>query len=156
MNVHVDMLIETTLTEEEKQALGWIEKVIQKAAEVEQLPPVEVAITIVDNQRIQELNREYRGKDQPTDVLSFPLWEPDEEWILEEGEEYVALGDLIISIEKAKEQAEEYGHSLEREIGFLAVHGFLHLLGYDHETKEQEEEMFGRQEEILQKLGLTR
>jgi probable rRNA maturation factor len=156
MSVQVDLLIETTLTEEEKQALGWIEKVIQTAAEVEELPPVEVAITIVDNQRIQELNREYRGKDQPTDVLSFPLWEPDEEWVIEEGEEYVTLGDLIISIEKAKEQAQEYGHSLEREIGFLAVHGFLHLLGYDHETKEQEEEMFGRQEEILQKLGLTR
>jgi probable rRNA maturation factor len=94
--------------------------------------------------------------DRPTDVLSFPLWEPDEEWVIDEEEERVALGDIVISLPKAKEQAEAYGHSLNREVGFLAVHGFLHLLGYDHETKEEEKEMFAKQEEILSLVGLHR
>lgn len=122
----------------------------------------EVVVTIVSNERIHELNRDYRGVDRPTDVLSFAMNESGEgemDIYLDESEfdEFPnMLGDIIISLPKAKEQAEDYGHSLERELGFLAVHGFLHLLGYDHGTEEEEKEMFSRQEEILEKIGLTR
>ncbi|SFJ08808.1 rRNA maturation RNase YbeY [Thermoflavimicrobium dichotomicum] len=156
MKVYVDLQVEIDVNEDEKEAIGWIQKVLERAAEVEELPTVDVSLLIVDNQTIHKLNREHRGVDRPTDVLSFPLWEPDEEWVIAEDEETVPLGDIVISLPKAKEQAEEYGHSLARELGFLAVHGFLHLLGYDHETKEQEEEMFARQEEILHGVGLRR
>jgi|HigsolmetaAR204D_1030405.scaffolds.fasta_scaffold04183_3 probable rRNA maturation factor len=122
----------------------------------------EVVVTLVNNERIHELNREYRGVDRPTDVLSFAMNEPGEgemDIYIDESEfdEYPnMLGDIVISLPKAKEQAEEYGHSLERELGFLAVHGFLHLLGYDHGTAEEEKEMFSRQEEVLAKVGLKR
>jgi|SRR5579875_769066 len=117
----------------------------------------EVSITFVSNQKIQEINREYRAKDAPTDVISFAMEE------LGEGEiELVGanmprvLGDIIISVPKAKEQAQEYGHSFMRELGFLAIHGFLHLLGYDHMTEEEEKEMFTLQKDILKEYGLTR
>lgn len=122
----------------------------------------EVVVTLVNNERIHELNREYRGVDRPTDVLSFAMNEPGEgemEIYLDESdmEEFPnMLGDIIISLPKAQEQAEDFGHSLERELSFLAVHGFLHLLGYDHGTEEEEKEMFSRQEEVLQQIGLTR
>lgn len=108
----------------------------------------EVSVTFVDNERIKELNSEYRNIDRETDVLSFPTGDTGEG---------VTLGDVVISLEKAKAQAEEYGHSLEREIAFLTVHSALHLLGYDHETGEEDEkEMFRRQDEIMDKLGITR
>lgn len=108
----------------------------------------EVSVTFVDNERIRELNSEYRNIDRETDVLSFPTGDTGEG---------VTLGDVVISLEKAKAQAEEYGHSLEREIAFLTVHSVLHLLGYDHETGEEDEkEMFCRQDEIMDKLGITR
>lgn len=108
----------------------------------------EVSVTFVDNERIKELNSEYRNIDRETDVLSFPTGDTGEG---------VTLGDVVISLEKAKAQAEEYGHSLEREIAFLTVHSVLHLLGYDHETGEEDEkEMFRRQDGIMDKLGITR
>ncbi|TCW37682.1 rRNA maturation RNase YbeY [Laceyella sacchari] len=156
MKCKIELNVEITLTPDEQHAINWVEAALNRAAEVEELPPVEVSVTIVDNERIHQLNREYRDVDRPTDVLSFPLWEPDEEWVIDEEEERVALGDIVISLPKAKEQAEAYGHSLDREVGFLAVHGFLHLLGYDHETKEEEKEMFAKQEEILSLVGLHR
>ncbi|MRG29620.1 MULTISPECIES: rRNA maturation RNase YbeY [Laceyella] len=156
MKCKIELNVEITLTPDEQHAINWVEAALNRAAEVEELPPVEVSVTIVDNERIHQLNKEYRDVDRPTDVLSFPLWEPDEEWVIDEEEERVALGDIVISLPKAKEQAEAYGHSLDREVGFLAVHGFLHLLGYDHETKEEEEEMFAKQEEILSLVGLHR
>ncbi|WNC16880.1 rRNA maturation RNase YbeY [Brevibacillus brevis] len=133
-----------------------------EAAAVQEEVSGEVVVTIVSNERIHELNRDYRGVDRPTDVLSFAMNEPGEgemEIYLDEGdlEEFPnMLGDIIISLPKAQEQAEDYGHSLERELGFLAVHGFLHLLGYDHGTQEEEKEMFSRQEAVLEKIGLTR
>ncbi|REK59656.1 MAG: rRNA maturation RNase YbeY [Thermobacillus sp.] len=145
---------------------GWIarlEQLLRLAGEAEGIEDGEVALTFVDDARIRELNREYRGIDRPTDVLSFAMQEGDEpdivfdEW--EDGETDPVsgmLGDIVISLERAKAQSEEYGHSLEREIGFLFVHGFLHLLGYDHQTAEEEAVMFARQEEILQRAGLTR
>lgn len=156
MSLQLDLQVEVELNKDEKKALEWVENSLRAAAESEELPPVEVSVTIVDNSAIHQMNKEYRQVDRPTDVLSFPLWEPDEEWIITEEEQVVMLGDIVISLPKAKEQAEEYGHSLERELGFLAVHGFLHLLGYDHETKEDEEEMFRKQEEILGRVGLQR
>ena len=107
--------------------------------------PCEVSVTFTDNEKIRELNRTYRNIDRETDVLSFPLFDED----FSDGEK-AALGDVVISLEKAVRQAEEYGHSFEREVAFLTVHSLLHLLGYDHETSaEDEKEMFFRQEEIL-------
>ena len=114
--------------------------------------PAEVSVTLVDNARIHVLNRERRGVDRPTDVLSFPLFDDD----FGDGE-YCALGDIVLSMERAAEQAKEYGHSMKREVAFLTVHSMLHLLGYDHETSpEDEADMFRRQEEILQQMGIGR
>ncbi|MEW9667368.1 rRNA maturation RNase YbeY [Ammoniphilus sp. 3BR4] len=126
------------------EQLDMLVQLLEIAAEMEEIQGKEVAITFVGNEQIRELNKQFREKDKPTDVLSFPLEEED------------ALGDIIISIPKAREQAEEYDHSFERELGFLSVHGFLHLIGYDHETEEEEKEMFGRQDQILERFGLTR
>jgi probable rRNA maturation factor len=135
-----------------------IERIIKFAAEKENImEQSEVSITFVSNERIQEINREYRDKDTPTDVISFAMEELGEGEVELIGEEMPRiLGDIIISVPKAKEQANEYGHSFIRELGFLAVHGFLHLLGYDHMTKEEEEVMFTRQREIFDEYGLTR
>lgn len=119
----------------------------------------EVDITIVDNPTIHQLNHEYRGIDRATDVLSFAMLDEVEGDFLSLTQEMmpvVHLGDIIISNDKVVEQAEEYGHSYERELGFLSVHGFLHLNGYDHQTPEESAEMFGIQEEILTQYGLTR
>lgn len=121
----------------------------------------EMSVTFTDNAGIQVINRDYRGKDMPTDVISFALEEEgeDEMPIIFETEETVFprnLGDIIISTERAAEQAAEYGHTIEREIGFLAVHGFLHINGYDHMEPEDEKEMFGLQKEILDAYGLKR
>ena len=118
----------------------------------------EVSVSIVDNETIHKLNLEYRGKDKPTDVLSFPMTDGDEEEDdIDLSTGAVMLGDIIISAEKAMEQANEYGHGIEREICFLAVHSTLHLLGYDHETSEDDEKYMNQtQESILQKIGLTR
>lgn len=130
-----------------------IEKVINKAFEIEGLKKASCSIIIVDNSYIYKLNKEYRGIDRVTDVISFAL-EDDKSMIIPDG--IRLLGDIYISIDKAKEQAKEYGHSLERELCFLAVHGLYHLLGYDHETKEEAEVMFKKQEEVLREYGITR
>lgn len=118
----------------------------------------EVSLTFMNDAAIQEVNREYRGKNQPTDVISFALEElgEGEVAIVQDSDMPKVLGDIIISVERAIEQAEEYGHPLTREIGFLALHGLLHLLGYDHMTEVEEKEMFGRQKEILDAFGLSR
>ena len=109
----------------------------------------EVSLSIVADPEMHELNLRYRGVDRTTDVLSFPL---------EEGrpKEPCLLGDIVISAPRARQQAEEYGHSLQREMSFLAVHGTLHLLGYDHETPAEDEEMQRLQEEVLSALGIGR
>ena len=117
----------------------------------------EISVSFIDNEAIHKLNLQYREKDKHTDVLSFPIWEKDE---LEDGSAFdghaVTLGDIIISAEQAEAQAKEYGHSFEREIGFLTVYSMLHLFGFDHMTKEDEEEMFSYQAEILDRMGLKR
>lgn len=117
----------------------------------------EVSINFVDNKEIQELNRNYRQKDVPTDVISFALQETVEGELDIIGENIpLALGDIVISVDKAKEQAVDYDHSFERELAFLTIHGFLHLLGYDHMNEEDEEKMFAKQEEILGEFGIER
>ena len=122
----------------------------------------EVSVMFTDDEEIHELNRLHRGVDRPTDVLSFPLFEYDENGdIIEDDLDFnpngeMILGDIVISLETASRQAQEYGHSFEREIGFLTVHSMLHLFGYDHMTPEDEEEMFGYQREILERMGLER
>ena len=129
-----------------------IEKVIRKTLEEKQIQQEgEVSIALVDNDYIQQLNKDYRQKDCPTDVLSFPMDG------VEAGEgEYLLLGDIIISLEKAQEQAKDYGHTLERELGFLTVHGMLHLLGQDHQEEEEARLMEQEQENILNSLGIAR
>ena len=111
----------------------------------------EVSVTFTDNEGIHELNKQYRNIDRPTDVLSFPQIDYDE------GEEACgSLGDIVLSVERAKEQAEEFGHSFERECAFLCVHSVLHLLGYDHElSDEDDEDMRRRQREIMEIMGLS-
>lgn len=136
-----------------------IQKLLSHAANVEGLEePTELSVTFLDDLGIREINRKYRGKDQSTDVISFALEEEGEGEAEIIGADDIPrhLGDLLISVETAKRQAEEYGHSVERELGFLALHGFLHLLGYDHMSESEEKIMFGRQEEILQSFGLNR
>lgn len=114
-----------------------------------------VSVTFTDNEGIRALNAEYRGIDRETDVLSFPLtdFEGGEEPPADEPE--VSLGDVVLSLEKTQAQAEEFGHSFEREVAFLCVHSMLHLLGYDHVNSEEEDiEMRRRQREILERMGL--
>lgn len=115
----------------------------------------EISVTIVDNDEIHSINLKHRGIDRPTDVLSFPLIDFEKETLPDDGSK-IYLGDIIISIEKAEEQAKEYGHSLDREIGFLTAHSMLHLLGYDHMAEDEEKIMFKKQEEILNNLNLRR
>jgi probable rRNA maturation factor len=148
---------EQKITEVTPSLRGLIRRAIGAALKYEKFTPAaEISVTFTDNAGIKELNSEYRNIDRATDVLSFPLFEREEISELD-GEETVCLGDIVISLERACEQAKEYGHSFEREVAFLCVHSVLHLLGYDHELGEAEEkEMFSKQEEILTKMKLTR
>ena len=115
----------------------------------------EVSLTLVDDEQIHEINREYRDVDRPTDVISFALEEGEEPAVIG-GPAEMLLGEIVISMETARRQAEEYGHTLAREVAFLALHGMLHLLGYDHMTAADEKCMFDKQTEILTALGVTR
>ena len=109
-------------------------------------------VIFVDNNYIHKINKEYRGIDKETDVISFALEDNIDEVKLE----FRILGDIYISVDRAKEQAKEYGHSFLREVSFLTIHGLLHLLGYGHMTKEEEEIMFKKQDELLNEFGITR
>lgn len=132
-----------------------IEKLLNFAKEQENIEEdAELSVTFVDKEEIQQINRDYRDKDKVTDVISFALEEDEPE--IEGLDIPRVLGDIIICADVAKEQAAEYGHSFERELGFLSLHGFLHLLGYDHMNEADEKEMFGRQRSILDAYGLTR
>lgn len=149
---------ENTIPEAERDRIQeYFQRGIAKALQVAEGPEeAEVSLTLVDDQRIHELNRDYRGVDRPTDVLSFALQEEVEEEpeILDFADEI--LGDIIISVERARSQAEDYGHSFERELVYLAVHGTLHLLGYDHEAEEDKAEMRHQEETVMNQLGLLR
>ncbi len=139
--------------EEDIKELETVEKVLYSAVEKEKLENVSFNLIIVDNKYIHELNKTYRHIDRETDVITFALEDEDSIVLPDEGR---VLGDIYISIDKAKAQAEEYGHSLLRELSFLAVHGFYHLLGYDHQTPEEEKVMFTKQEEVLEAYGIRR
>lgn len=145
------------------EILKIIEKVVELSLKLENFEILsEVSITLVDNQRIQEINKEHRQIDKPTDVLSFPMLEFSEGEVLQTcgdfdfDENLLLLGDIVISLEMAKKQSEEYGHSFEREVAFLTAHGMFHLLGYDHMVEEEEKIMMSRQEAVLEQLGLVR
>ncbi len=140
-------------TEEKIKELDTVEKVLYSAMEKEHLENTSFNLIIVDNNYIHELNKNYRGIDRETDVITFAL--EDEDTVIIPDDERI-LGDIYISLDKARAQAEEYGHSFFRELSFLAVHGFYHLLGYDHQTKEEEKVMFAKQEEVLNSYGITR
>lgn len=139
-------------TNENIEEIKDIKKVLNVAIKKLKLKNIEFNVIITNNEFIHELNRKYRNIDRETDVISFAL---EDDNIFPEIEEKV-LGDIYISIDKAKSQAVEYGHSFKREICFLAVHGFLHLNGYDHMEKEEEKIMFGLQEEILNEAQISR
>ncbi|MDP1420804.1 rRNA maturation RNase YbeY [Peribacillus simplex] len=156
MILAIDLMDETNEVTEEAQQL--VESILQFAARKENIEKdTELSVTFVDNDRIREINKEYRHKDSATDVISFALEEMGKDEVEIVGAEMPRmLGDIIISIERTKEQAEEYGHSFDRELGFLALHGFLHLLGFDHMNEEDEKVMFTKQKEILEEYGLSR
>ena len=142
-----------------------LEKVLSKGLEMEGITiPVEVSVTITTPEEVHALNKEYRGIDRTTDVLSFPMvefdsddlnacisqseWDPDEDCVM--------LGDIILNYDQALAQAEEYGHSAKRELSFLTIHSLLHLLGYDHMEQEEELIMREHQEQVLEALSITR
>ncbi len=139
-------------TDEDIKELDELKTFLYKAAEYEKLDNIIYNVIIVDNKRIREINKEYRNIDRETDVISFAL-EDDKTY---NRTDFRLLGDIYISIDKARSQAEEYGHSFKRELFFLAIHGFFHLLGYDHMTKDDEEVMFAKQEEVLNYYGIKR
>lgn len=166
MTMYIEMIDETNQVSEEikNQTLDILEFAAQKTGKEDK----EMAVTFVTNERSHELNLKYRDTNRPTDVISLEYKpesslsfdeedladDPDLAEVLTEFDAYI--GELFISVDKAREQAQEYGHSFEREMGFLAVHGFLHLNGYDHMEPEDEKEMFGLQKEILDAYGLKR
>ncbi|MCU6707678.1 rRNA maturation RNase YbeY [Paenibacillus sp. J5C_2022] len=165
MSLRLDWSNEQDKIEIPENMVDKLEQLLTLAGAAEGLTDGDVALTFTDDDGIHSLNREYRGIDRPTDVLSFAMQDDGVEEldiVFEVESEDEAdpisgmLGDIIISVERAVAQSEEYGHSLERELGFLFVHGFLHLLGYDHEDEQAEAVMTAKQEEVLRQAGLTR
>lgn len=150
MNSNIEVFVQV---DEEIEELETVEKVLYSAIEKEKLENVSFNLIIVDNDYIHELNKTYRNIDRETDVITFAL--EDEDTLVMPSDERI-LGDIYISIDRARSQAEDYGHSLLRELSFLAVHGFYHLLGYDHMTEEDEKVMFKKQEEVLEVYGIRR
>lgn len=136
---------------EELEAL--IHRVLEKGAELQKVPEdAEISVLICDGETIHELNRDYRHVDAPTDVLSFALNEGEDDI----PEEEKVLGDIVINLDRAVDQAKEFGHSKEREMAYLSVHGFLHILGYDHYDPEEKKAMRKAEEDILGACGITR
>ena len=156
MNLLIDNRTEELLSPELEEA---ILKAAAESLKYEEFDEnCEISVSIVDNEEIRQINKQFRNIDRATDVLSFPMltFEEGEEAEVNENDEII-LGDIIISLERAREQAEEYGHSIERELAFLSVHSVLHLLGYDHEKSlDEEKTMFKKQEDVLVSIGLKR
>lgn len=148
MEIEVFNETEENLTEECEK----LKEFLVQVAKDEKLDNIIYNVIIINNEKIREINREYRNIDRETDVISFAL--EDEKSF--NRTDIRVLGDIYISIDKARSQALEYGHSFKRELYFLAVHGFLHLLGYDHMKKEEEDVMFKKQEEVLSRYGIER
>ena len=159
----MDLEIFDETKEASKEWLDMIAQLLNYAGYYIDLPDnTEMSVTLVDNEKIHAINKEYRGVDKATDVISFAIEEDDGEDLPIILSDELALeipkniGDIFVSIDKVKEQAEYLGHSQERELGFLVVHGFLHLNGYDHMQPDDEKEMFGLQRKILDAYGLKR
>ena len=148
MNIEVFNEINEDLSKE----LDQLKELLKNVCKDEKLSNGEFNVIIVNEEKIRDLNREYRGIDRVTDVISFAL-EDDKSFNIED---YRMLGDIYICLNKVKEQANEYGHSFKRELSFLAIHGLLHLLGYDHMENEEKKKMRQREEEILGNLNITR
>ncbi|MEK6189872.1 MAG: rRNA maturation RNase YbeY [Carnobacterium alterfunditum] len=158
--MELDLYDETNrITTEQKELVN---SLLEFAGKHLELPDdTEMSVTFVDDDAIQKINKTYRGKDQSTDVISFAIEDEVEDELtinFDNLEEPMPrnIGDIIISVDKTASQANEYGHSFDRELGFLALHGFLHLNGHDHMDPEDEKEMFGLQKEILEAYGLKR
>jgi len=152
--MEINVLIEEGI--EPSVDIEWLQQIVEKTLLAENIPPnAEVSLVIVGQERIQELNREYRGKDRPTDVLSFSLIEQKEnetEDFINPPDGLIHLGEVIISYPQAVLQADEHQHSIKKEMEILMIHGILHLLGYDHEQPEKAPAMIAREKEILNTL----
>lgn len=147
--------------EENKEYEKIIEKVLSKCFEEEKMKDSKlyITITLTTPEYIRKINKEYRNVDKATDVLSFPMFEKDELDLKIKNKDFEhedVLGDIIISIEKVKEQAKEYGHSFERELSYMVVHGFYHLMGYDHIEEEDKKVMRPKEDKILDELKIGR
>lgn len=158
MNLYIENNTERDMDTMQENIL----QVIHESLELEEVTKdAEISLTFVGNEEIHALNKEYRQKDMPTDVLSFPMVPlVDGELQLNESKNYqtgdIMLGDIIISLDRAEEQAEDFGHSFKREVCFLVAHSMLHLLGYDHMTEEEEKVMIEKQKIIMDKVGILR
>ena len=145
---------------EQMEYMNLINSVLEKAFEEEKLDNTNIYINIIltNPQTIKETNKKYRNIDKETDVLSFPMFEKDEIENLKNNTDLIpeVLGDIMISIERVKKQAKEYEHSFERELSYMLIHGFYHLMGYDHIEEEDKKEMREKEEKVLQKLNITR
>ena len=147
--------------EEKKEYETIISNVLEKCFEIEHLPNDKflVSVTLTNPENIRRINKEYRNIDKSTDVLSFPMFEKEEleKIVKEQAFEYMdILGDMVISIEQVEVQAKEYGHSFERELSYMIVHSFYHLMGYDHIKEEDKDKMRPKEEFVLNELGITR
>ncbi len=155
MKIYIDYTNEQDKLSPPEDFERLIEQCTAAALEEEEITDdAEVSVTLVDNARIRELNNEFREIDRETDVLSFPMG--DESFEVDPDNDAILLGDIVISLEKAQSQAEEYGHSFKREVASLLTHSLFHLLAYDHMTPEEEKEMFAKQEAVLERLGISR
>ena len=158
MKQHVEIIYNEI--DENKEYEDLIAKVINKCIETENMESLKlyVSITLTIPEEIRLLNKTYRNIDRETDVLSFPMFEKEElqNMIIKSYDKEETIGDIVISIPRVKEQAVEYGHSFERELAYMCVHGFYHLMGYDHIEEEDKKEMRLKEDEVLNKLNITR
>ena len=153
--------IELLDIEENLQYINIINKVIEQCFKEEKLEKTNLYISVIltNPENIKKINKEYRNIDKETDVLSFPMFEKEEIEEIKASKENIVedvLGDIVISIEQVKKQAQEYGHSFEREFAYMLVHGFYHLMGYDHIKEEDKQKMRPKEEKILNDLDITR
>lgn len=149
--VEIDILWEV---EEEANLESMLKRVVEACLEEEGVTnDVVLSVVVTDNEHIRELNREHRDKDSATDVLSFPMYEPEEFVEMKEADETIDIGDIVISRERVEEQGEEYGHGFRREFCYLIAHGMFHLMGYDHMNDEEKVVMRAKEESALKKIA---
>ena len=158
MKQHVEIVYDGI--QENKNCEEIINKVIEKCFENEKMEGLKlyISITLTNPKSIKEINKTYRNIDKETDVLSFPMFEKEELDNMKKNNYQVddVLGDIIISVDKVERQAKEYGHSFERELAYMCVHGFFHLIGYDHIKDEDKKKMRAKEDEVLNEMGITR